>query len=201
MFTLPALRVIWAARIPVLYRLASFPLMYRQQSEPHEHEQSGPSLRDTTPCLCWLPNSSRDHTAAVHISFSKTWRSYLRILRATNKFRSEDPQFRSYLWTSHLSGGFCSVHETWYAFLCKEKNCSNYAQNTRRVRPGALHLCTCVLRAAYYRLEDPNLLGCHAASTGETFRASVMPPSSAPGSQTRLQTRGRNVGDHLQFEV
>ena len=33
MFTL---RVIWAARFSVLYRLANLPLMYRQQSEPHE---------------------------------------------------------------------------------------------------------------------------------------------------------------------
>jgi hypothetical protein len=36
MFTLPELRVILAARIPVLYKLASLPLMYRQQSEPYE---------------------------------------------------------------------------------------------------------------------------------------------------------------------
>jgi hypothetical protein len=36
MFTVPALRVNWAARISFLYRFASLPLMYRQQSEPHE---------------------------------------------------------------------------------------------------------------------------------------------------------------------
>jgi hypothetical protein len=36
MFTLLAQRVNWAARVSVLYRLASLRLKYGQQSKPHE---------------------------------------------------------------------------------------------------------------------------------------------------------------------
>jgi len=41
--------------------------------------------------------------------------------KSNMKFHTENPQFRSDLWTSQLFGAFCPLHVNSYISICKEK--------------------------------------------------------------------------------